>query len=416
MKRALLVAFHFPPLAGSSGVQRTLRFAQHLPALGWQPLVLTASPLAYERSSPDLAAELPPDLVVERAFALDSARHLAFRGRYLMASARPDRWISWRFDAVRRGMQMIQRYKPDLIWSTYPIATAHVIAASLQQRSGLPWVADFRDPMAQDGYPTDPLTWVDYERIERETLTEASVSTFTTPGAAALYRQRYPQLAGRIEVLENGYDESSFAAVEADGIDKEPLNPGRLTLLHSGIVYPSERDPSQLFQAVQQLARTGVVTPDRLRLRFRAAVHDNLLLQIAQRHGVANFLECCPPIGYRAALKEMMQADGLLVLQAANCNEQIPAKLYEYLRARRPVLALTDPAGDTAAVLRKAGLQTIAPLDDGQQIGQLLQAFVEGRLGDQVAGPAAVAAASRRGRSGELAALFDRLVPNPVPD
>jgi hypothetical protein len=413
VRRALLVAFHFPPLAGSSGVQRTLRFAQHLPALGWQPLVLTASPMAYERSSPDLAAELPADLVVERAFALDSARHLAFRGRYVLASARPDRWVSWRFDAVRRGLRMIERYRPELIWSTYPIATAHVIGATLQRRSGLPWVADFRDPMAQDGYPPDPQTWADYERIERQALMQARASTFTTPGAAALYRRRYPQFADRIEVLENGYDEPSFAAVESEGLVPQPLNPGRLTLLHSGIVYPSERDPSHLFQALQQLARAGVVTPDRLRVRFRAAVHDGPLLQIAQRHEVAGFIECCPPIGYRAALKEMMQADGLLVLQASNCNEQIPAKLYEYLRAQRPVLALTDPTGDTAGVLQRAGLHTIAPLDDAMRIAALLQAFIDGRLVEQVPGAAAVAAASRRGRSGELGRLFDRLAAGP---
>ena len=411
----MVIAFHFPPLAGSSGIQRGLRFVQHLPALGWEPLVLTAHPRAYERTSTELSNDVPTGTEVRRAQAWDTARHLAFKGRFIAAMARPDRWASWRFDAVRQGMQLIRQYKPKLIFSTYPIATAHLIGAELQRRSKLPWVADFRDPMAQDGYPVDRLTWAHYERIERQTLTQARVSTFTTPGAAALYRRRYPQLASRVEVLENGYDESSFAAAESDGIDAAPLNPGKLTLLHSGIVYPSERDPSHLFHAVRLLADAGLVSPDRLRLRFRAAVHDDLLIQIAQRYRVEEFLECCPPIGYRAALKEMMRADGLLVLQASNCNEQIPAKLYEYLRARRPVLALTDPVGDTAGVMRKAGLQTtIAPLDDDQRIGQLLQSFLDGRLNDQIASEVAIAAASRRGRSVELGALFDRLVPDPA--
>ena len=75
-----MVAYHFPPLAGSSGIQRTLRFVQHLPALGWQPLVLTASPNAYERTSDDLLAEVPAGTVVRRAFALDTARHLQIGG------------------------------------------------------------------------------------------------------------------------------------------------------------------------------------------------------------------------------------------------------------------------------------------------------------------------------------------------
>ena len=76
MKRVLMIAYHFPPLAGSSGIQRTLRFVQHLPAMGWQTLVLSANPLAYEATSDDLMAEIPPGTVIKRCFALDTARHL----------------------------------------------------------------------------------------------------------------------------------------------------------------------------------------------------------------------------------------------------------------------------------------------------------------------------------------------------
>ena len=159
LRRVLMVAYHFPPLAGSSGIQRTLRFVQHLPALGWQPLVLTADPRAYERTSPDLLPDVPAGTVVRRAFALDTARQLSWKGRYLDALARPDRWMSWRFDGVRQGLQLIREFKPELIWSTYPIPTAHRIGLELHRRSGLPWVADFRDPMAQDGYPADPRLW-----------------------------------------------------------------------------------------------------------------------------------------------------------------------------------------------------------------------------------------------------------------
>src|SRR4051794_35891220 len=82
VKRVLMVAFHFPPSAGSSGIQRTLRFVQHLPALGWEPVVLTAHPRAHERTSNDLMDEVPSGVKVVRAFALDAARHLSIRGRY----------------------------------------------------------------------------------------------------------------------------------------------------------------------------------------------------------------------------------------------------------------------------------------------------------------------------------------------
>src|SRR5262245_14173538 len=103
MKRVLMIAYHFPPLAGSSGIQRTLRFVQHLPSFGWDPCVLTAAPLAYERTSNDLLSDVPPNVPLKRAFALDTARHLSIGGRYPGFLALPDRWMTWRFDAVRQG-------------------------------------------------------------------------------------------------------------------------------------------------------------------------------------------------------------------------------------------------------------------------------------------------------------------------
>ncbi|MDP1693704.1 MAG: glycosyltransferase [Burkholderiaceae bacterium] len=405
VKRVLMVAYHFPPLAGSSGVQRCLRFAQYLPDFGWEPIVLTAHERAYERVSNDLNAQIAQGMLVRRAQAFDAARHFAIAGRYPAALACPDRWASWKFDAVRQGMALIRSHRPDVLWSTFPIATAHTIGAELQRRSGLPWVADFRDPMAQDGYPADARIWRAYDAIERRTIAGAAACTFTSPSAARTYGARYPEAAPRIGVIENGYDEESFAGLLADG--HAPLNPGSLTLLHSGIVYPSERDPTQLFAALRLLGPAA----QRLRLRFRGAAHDDLVRRLADEQGVGALVETLPPIAYNEALREMLRADALLVLQASNCNEQIPAKLYEYLRCGRPILGLCDPVGDTAATLRQAGLHAIAPLDDAAQIAAALQRFIDGGASarDARPDPAVVAAASRRGRTAALAGLLDRL-------
>ena len=280
-----MVAYHFPPLAGSSGIQRTLRFVQHLPKFGWQPLVLSTHTRAYERISHDLDADLPSGTVVRRAFALDSARHLSLWGRHVGALARPDRWVSWKLDGVRQGMKMIREFRPDVLWSTYPIATAHLIGAELHRRSGIPWVADFRDPMAQDGYPADPATWQQFKAIEEQATDQAHYCMFTTPGAARVYRERYPNAAARIVVLENGYDEESFAAVQTAS-PREALNPGAITLLHSGIVYPSERDPTQLFVALGRMKKSGQFVSVALKLRFRAAAHEQMLKRLAEEHGV----------------------------------------------------------------------------------------------------------------------------------
>lgn len=400
-----MVAFHFPPLAGSSGIQRTLRFVQQLPEQGWSPLVLTAAPRAYERVSDDLAKEVPPEVPVERAFALDTARHLALGGRYLGALARPDRWMTWQWDAVRRGMALIRRWQPQAIWSTYPIATAHLIGAELHRRTGLPWIADFRDPMAQEGYPADPITWQRFSAIEQRAAEAASLCTFTTPSACRTYQQRYPLAASRMRLLENGYDEGSFVHAEAAAAREGPLNPGCITLLHSGIVYPSERDPTQLFEALARLKQGG--HEGRLRVRFRAAVHDELLSQLTQRLGVQEMVEILPPVPYVQALVEMLRADGLMLMQASNCNEQVPAKLYEYLRAARPVVCLTDPAGDTWAVLKATGVSRVAALDDAAQIEALLAHLLT--HGPEGLRPTAEAArsASRRERTKQLAAWLD---------
>ena len=404
MKRILMVAFHFPPLAGSSGIQRTLRFAKYLPEFGWEPLVLTAHPRAYEKTSEDQLSEIPKNTTVVRASAFDTARHFAIAKRYPGFLARPDRWISWLPGAIVSGMKMIHHYKPDVIWSTYPIATAHLIGHALHKRSGIPWVADFRDPMAQEGYPSDPRTWQSYNRIEKLTTSKASLCTFTTPGTLRLYSERYPQSSSRFNMIENGYDEETFAGLALGG---SPLNPGKITLLHSGIVYPSERDPTQFMQAIRTLLDEGRISAHRLRIRFRASMHEDFLQSLTDKFGLQECIELLPPIPYKMALEEMMRADVLLIIQASNCNDQVPAKLYEYLRAGRPIFALTDPSGDTARILRNAGIDAIAPLDQTEAIMDALSKVLIDQNDGTLARADAIEICSRKNRTFELATILD---------
>lgn len=413
MKRILLIAYHFPPLRGSSGIQRTLRFAKYLPEFGWDPIILTTAARAYPDTSPDQLADVPAGLHVCRAFALDAARHLSIANRYPGFLARPDRWLSWWFGAVPAGLSLVRRFAPHVLWSTYPIATAHAIGHTLHRATGLPWVADFRDPMVQANYPPDPRTRASYRTIESRVARRAARLVFTTPGARRIYQDRYPNVdPERFVLIENGYDEETFVA--SDGAERAPLNPGALTLLHSGIVYRDERDPSQLMAALRRLLDARDIAHDTLRIRFRAPGRETRLHELAAAAGVASLIEILPPIDYRASLEEMQRADALLVLQAANCNEQIPAKVYEYLRARRPILALTDPAGDTARTLLRVGLDAIAPLDDEIAIAGLIGRFVRDPGSARLPTDAVVARHSRRGRTAEFAAVLDGLSEYPA--
>jgi glycosyltransferase involved in cell wall biosynthesis len=410
VNRVLMVAYHFPPMNVSSGIQRTLRFAQYLPEFNWEPAVLTAHPRVYSGISQASLAEVPPHLRVRRAFALDAAKHLSVRGAYPRWLALPDRWVSWWLGAVPAGLALIWKLKPDVIWSTFPIATAHLIGYALHRLTGIPWVADFRDPMAEPGDPAklrqhDALEW-----IEQKTLKHCERAVFAAPGALKLYADRYPELPqSRLTLIENGYDESAFAAAEGQSGDLGRSAGGPLVLVHSGTIYPDARDPRLFFGALSELRKNGAIAPGSLRIVLRATGSDDYLRELIKGHGLDGIVTLEPALPYRAALAEMLAADGLLLFQAANCNYQVPAKLYEYLRARRPIIALTDPGGDTAAVLRDAGIDTIAPLDSQHAILRLLVRFLDllRQKRAPVAGEAKVAAASRRVRTIELARVLD---------
>lgn len=414
MKNVLMIAYHFPPVRVSSGIQRTLKFATYLLEHDWCAQVLTVNPCAYEKTSPDQLHEIPQRVTVKRAFALDTARHLSFKGRYLGWMALPDRWVSWCLGGFFSGLRLIWRYKPRVIWSTYPIATAHLLGLLLHRVTGIPWIADFRDSMTEADYPVNPVQRRVYRWIERQTIRHCSRAVFTTPGAIRMYRERYPDIADeRWALIPNGFDEENFVNAERSQALKDALatKPDKIVLLHSGVLYPSERDPSQFFMALSDLLDASVISAADFKVILRATGHDELHRQAIDHHGLSEIVFIEPSIGYEEALTEMLVVDGLLVFQAANCNHQIPAKIYEYLRARRPILALTDPVGDTANVLKDAGISSVAPLDDKKAISQLIADFVKAsdRSRHAIATDDVVYAHSRQARTLVLAKLLSEV-------
>jgi len=234
--------------------------------------------------------------------------------------------------------------------STFPIATAHMVGKTLQRLSGLPWVADFRDNMTDPDFPRDPVTWRYNRRLEAQTVRSCTKAVFTTRGALAMYAERYPEIpASRWAIVENGYDEENFldAGRSLPHLPSSPAAP--LRLVHSGVLYPEERDPLPFFAAVRRLKAAGEISALTLNIALRATASDAHYAPLLKEAGIDDIVTLEPAVSYKAALQEMLTADGLLLFQAAMCNHQIPAKLYEYLRAGRPILALTDAAGDTAA-------------------------------------------------------------------
>jgi len=402
-----MVAFHYPPCSGTSGVHRTLSFSRYLPRHGWRPIMLTAHPRAYEATADASLSHIPADALVGRAFALDARRHLSVRGRYLRALALPDRWATWWLGALPAGLRLIRAHRPALLWSTYPIATAHLIALTLHRLTGAPWVADFRDPMTDVDYPHDRSERRLYGWIERQVARRAARLVFTTESARRIYLQRYPALApDRCLVIANGYDEDDFRALS---VPAEPSGPFRL--VHSGMIYPELRDPRPLLRALGRLNAEGRLTGRTLRVELRDPSHEALYGAIIAGLGLQEVVHILPAISHSRALLDCAGASALLLLQGPACNAQIPAKTYEYLRLGKPILALAPEASDTAAVLTECGGHTRVDPDDEEAMYRALPGFVRAvqERAHPLPDPAATARYARHTHARQLAACFDEL-------
>ena len=379
MSHVLMIAYHFPPVGFSSGVHRTLKFSQYLPDQGWDPVMLTVKPFAYERVSGDQLKDISSDVQVVRAFTLDVARHLAIFGRYPGILALPDRWNSWLFSGVLSGLNIIRKYKPKVLWSTYPIATAHLIAFVLHRITGIPWVVDFRDSMTEANYPADSKKRKVFQWIEKKAVYNSSKVIFTTPGARRMYAQRYPDCpTDHWAIIENGYDEEKFIDIEKEFVNGNNAlrDDDLIVLVHSGLLYPSERNPIPFFEAIADLKKKSVISSKSIKIILRASGHEDIFNRQLKKLDIEDIVTLAPPVNYGEALKEMLESDGLLLFQGAACNHQVPAKVYEYIRARKPVFAMTDKEGDTAAVLKEVGFSSIVPLDSSNEIQAGLRKFL----------------------------------------
>lgn len=411
--KVLIVAYHFPPSAEISGALRTLAMARYLAEMGAQPIVLAPHPRAYPKVDEATLRMVPEGCEVERAYALDVRRHFGFRGHYPLWLAQPDRWSSWWLWGVPKGLQLIERHKPRAIWSTYPIGTAHLIAASLHRRTGIPWIADFRDPVRPPVGQERRLTARVRARVDRHIVATASACVFVTQGARELYEQRYGQHShGPFEVIPNGYDEEAFAGMDVPAAGEQGLN-RPLVLVHSGVLYPKGRNPEPFFKALAALFKQGTVAHDALRVVLRASGSEPHYQELIHRYALDGVVVLAPAVSREEALAEQSRADALLLFQGAEFNSQVPAKVYEYFRVGRPVFALVDEEGDTARLVRDEHVGEIADINDSELIARRLVEFIAGLESNRYKALAgeALAKYSRREGASQLLRLIDRVAP-----
>jgi glycosyltransferase involved in cell wall biosynthesis len=418
IRRLLLVAFHFPPLSGGSGVHRATNWARHLPENGWQPHILTVNSRAYLSVDFKNPAAIPENTPVKRAFALDAKRHLSLRGRYSQWSALPDQWANWALTAVPVGLATLQREQIDLIMVTFPIATAVLIGLALQRLTGKTLVVDFRDSMTEEGYPANPRVRAMYQWIEKSVIKHGTQFIFTADSARQMYLKRYQTLRpSDCVVIPNGYDEDDFVAITTNSNRRPFPLQGRIRLVHAGLIYQEERDPTVFFRAVRKLKLEGTISAGSLEIDLRASGSEHHYAALLREFDIADVIQLLPALPHCQALQDMANADGLLLFQAASCNHQIPAKAYEYLRLEKPILALTSMSGDTATLLRETGGTTIANLADESSIVRGLSRFLESvRNGTHpLPDRQKVGRFTRRKQTAELARHLDVLCSGPIP-
>lgn len=408
--RVLMTGFHFPPSALSSGHLRLLAFAKYLPEFGWDPVVLSATKCAYQQVDMASIREIPESCHVHRALALDVKRHLGLFGRYPAMLARPDRWSSWWPSAVALGWWLINRYQVQAIWSTYPVMTSHCVAYALNRLTGIPWIADFRDPVGDSVAGSHPVTVRSQHRWERRVVSTAAASVFTAPGAMRRCAELYPGAwrDGRLKVIENGYDELTFREIPEGPVRTEGAP---LVFVHSGTLYPKGRDPIPFLTALARLVKSGAVGSDEVKVVLRASGSEPMFAREIQRLGLAGTVFLAPPVPNREALLEQSSADALLLFQGDEFDRQIPVKVYEYLRAGRPIFALVGKAGDTAALLRDTGGAEMVPPGDVGTIEKCLADFINAVRAGKAPGVLrdAIARYSRREGTVMLARTLDQI-------
>jgi glycosyltransferase involved in cell wall biosynthesis len=375
--RVLFVAYHFPPCSGTSGVLRSLKFGRYLPESGWRPIFLTVTPRAYEQVDTRTENAIPKDLPVHRAFALDTRKHLGVAGHFPDWLAMPDRWASWLLAGIPSGIRLVRNNKIDVILTTFPICTAVLIGLVLHLLTRKPWVVDLRDPIMEDDYPPKGLRRLIWHSIERSAMRHAARVIFTTASSRRNYLKSYSSLAPeKCLLIPNGYDEEDFSCLSLR--EAGPVSSARpLRLWHAGELYPKERDPRPFFRALMRLKRDGRIGTANLQVFFRGPYSEAFYNGILSELAISDLVQLLPRVPHREALQECADADGLLLFQAANSDRQIPAKAYEYLRLRKPILALTTKTGATAALLNEVGGATIVNLADEDDIYRSLPAFLE---------------------------------------
>jgi glycosyltransferase involved in cell wall biosynthesis len=410
-KKILIVAYIFPPLA-RAGVHRTVRFVRYLAPLGWDMTVLTADESYYPVNSPvdrALLKKIPPSIKVEATkvfYGFNKLLELKNRRKKQAAinkqQARsnqqpatstwqrckdlitdlmtiPDKDVNWLPYAFFAALKLHRRERFEVIYSTAPPFTGHLVAYLVKKMTGLPWVADFRDPWARAPWKSELMAGTlrgrAAEFLEAKFIHAADRVILNTDWTSREFAEFYgAPMAKKFTVIPNGFDPEDFSSEQFPAHKNN-----KLVITHTGSLY-RKRDPGDFFEALGKLLATGQIKPDEIELRFVGGIAPELYGSFQYAEALRHVVQVIPPVSHREALAFQAESDVLLILQPGT-SMSIPGKIFEYIAMRKKILALT-PAGATADVVRRHDLGLVVEPDDANAIqAALLQLVKEFRNG-----------------------------------
>lgn len=457
MKRVLIISYYWPP-TGGSGVQRWVKFAKYLPSEGWQPVIYTPENPEQLAVDESLAAEVPAEAEIIRTHItepyelykkfLKKSGHskeavevnpvnaqnktlaqkaaMWVRGNFF----RPDPRCMWIRPSVKFLKKYLKEHPVDLIVSTGPPQSMHIIGMKLARETGLPWIADFRDPWTKIFYfkhlSMTRATERWHKRMEKRVLDEASVVVAVSP----LVQQEFQNMTQTpVELITNGFDECDFEQ-GADSIQSEVTGSvqamneiadqkSRLAaggpdkdfvMTHTGL-FAADGNPTTLWKVLAAKCAKDEEFRKHLRIRFVGKT-DDAILEAVRAEGLDEHLT---DLGYQphaVAIREQRTAS-LLILPLRKEPEYkavLPGKLFEYLASWRPVLGIGQPDGAMSMILNTTRTGVVLNWEDEASITRFIDLCWKNHLkGELTVDDADISQFTRRNLTHRMAELFDRL-------
>lgn len=394
-KRLLIVTTVYPP-AGETGAQRSAILGRELRKLGWKLFVLTMPPECHFFVDYSTAEQIPDDVHVEECPCRSLWLHSQWwdraspglprlAARAVRGLAKITEWIlpvdehyPWMFSAVRRGADLAERSEIDLIWATSPSLTALGLASRISVRTGIPYVADFRD--VDLGVLPSELSWRARRRLrfEAKALRTAAGVTFVAPGQGAAIRKRHSFTCR----LPNALVYNSFDVTELAGRSAHDFQAP--TILHGGLLFGGTRRLDGLLEALKIFdhSTAGTRSAPKLVQLSDSRADREYLSRATAKLDLTEMVEIRPSLPRGEFLSACMGADILLLAVGHDSGMQmhasaVPAKLYSYFAACRPILVIGPPGCEAGKMVSELNRGFAVRDDDPDAISVAIERLLE---------------------------------------